>query len=114
MATHELRSPNLRDSRNQTLPSHAVNRPNHPTPPHQPDQPNNQPDRPNRPHRSADAAPPGPRGWVHTVQVAAEVALTVSAMFGGVMGASVAVMELSRGGWVGGWSGLGRFRVAVF
>lgn len=43
-----------------------------------------------------DAPPAAQRGWVQSVQVAAELALSVSALFGGAMGASVAVMELSR------------------
>ncbi|GBF87957.1 hypothetical protein Rsub_00669 [Raphidocelis subcapitata] len=40
--------------------------------------------------------PGGRRGWVVAAQAGAEAALTLSAAFGGLMGASVAVMELAR------------------
>lgn len=55
---------------------------------------------PARPHSSlrSGAPPHAPRnGWVHTAHAAAEVALGASALFGGVMGCGVAVMELQRG-----------------
>lgn len=44
-----------------------------------------------------DGEPPRqPRNWAHTAHAAAEVALVASGLFGGFMGASVALMELTR------------------